>query len=163
MSRDTHGLTEWDRLAAGDGCPFDPPRQEPNEFWDSVSQLRVSTLCLLKNQSYRGHCILIYDRNHVVRPDQLTADEWLAFSGDLHTAVRALMAVCRPDHINVECLGNQMPHIHWHVIPRYRNDPRWSGPIWTTTVEEMDYSELPGIERRQLIDSLASCLREITT
>lgn len=73
--------------------------------------MKVSTLCLLKSQTYRGHCILIYDPKHVVRPDQLTAEEWSAFAGDLHDAVQALMAVCRPDHINVECLGNMMPHL----------------------------------------------------
>src|SRR5262245_10165031 len=110
-------VMDWDRLARGDGCPFDVPRAEPNDFWDSVKQLRASTLCLLKNQTYRGHCILIYDPRHVVRPDQLTIDEWRTFTTDVHRATTALMEVCRPDHVNLECLGNQMPHLHWHIIP----------------------------------------------
>lgn len=151
-------ITDWDRLAAGIDCPFEPPRTEPNGFWDTVARMSVSTLCLLKNQTYRGHCILIYDVRHAIRPDQLSPDEWARYCGDLHEAVRALMQVCTPDHINVECLGNQVPHLHWQVIPRYKSDPRWSGPIWTTTLEELHSKELSDDDRRGLVDALRSCL-----
>lgn len=86
-----HDKMNWDELAAGKGCPFDAPRFEPNEFWESVVQLSVSTLCLLWNQAYRGHCILIYDPKHVVRPDQLSAEEWAAYAHDLHSATKSLV------------------------------------------------------------------------
>ena len=138
---------DWFSLAAGENCPFDPSRVEPNPYWDSVVQLGVSTLCLLRNQFYRGHSILIYDPAHVIRPDQLTLDEWSSFTGDAHVAARALVELFRPDHINVECLGNEMPHLHWHLVPRYTDDPRWGGPIWTTTRDEMRSCELPEQER----------------
>jgi diadenosine tetraphosphate (Ap4A) HIT family hydrolase len=156
------GMT-WDQLAAGVDCPFDSPRKERNEFWDTVAPLAVSTLCLLKNQAYRGHCILIYDVRHAVRPDQLTADEWSAFSADLHSAATAVTKVCHPDHINVESLGMQVPHLHWQVVPRYRNDPRWGGPIWTTTIEEFEQArvELPASERAELIAALRKSLGKL--
>jgi diadenosine tetraphosphate (Ap4A) HIT family hydrolase len=144
-------IPDWDELASGSRCPFDIPRVEPNAYWDSVVQLKVSTLCLLTNQTYRGHCILIYDPKHVVRPDELTAEEWAAFARDLHEAARSLVKVCRPDHLNVECLGNVMPHLHWQVIPRYRDDPRWGAPIYTTTLEEFHQKRLPDDERQRLI------------
>lgn len=148
----------WFRLASGEDCSFDPPRAELSDDWDVVARLGVSTLCLLSNQAYRGHCILIYDPRHAARPDELSKLEWRRYSEDLHTAVRALVEVCRPDHINVESLGNQMPHLHWHVIPRYRTDPRWGGAVWTTTVEEMHHHELPEAERVCLILELRECL-----
>lgn len=153
--------TNWFRLAAGEDCPFDPPRAEPNDGWDSVARLSVSTLCLLRNQAYRGHCILIYDTRHAARPDELTSREWAAYSDDLHTAVKVLMEVCRPDHINVECLGNQMPHLHWHVIPRYRTDPRWGSAVWTTTIEEQHQNELGVEERAGLIEELREGLGRV--
>ena len=49
----------WDDLEKGKECPFDVPRTEPNDYWDSVVQMNISTLCLLQNQAYRGHCILV--------------------------------------------------------------------------------------------------------
>lgn len=150
--------TNWFQLAAGEDCSFDSPRLDPNDGWDVVAKLGVSTMCLLRNQAYRGHSILIYDLRHAARPDELSRLEWGSYSEDLHTAVRALMEVCRPDHINVESLGNQMPHLHWHVIPRYRTDPRWGQAVWTTTAEEMHQRELPEAERSRLILDLREWL-----
>jgi diadenosine tetraphosphate (Ap4A) HIT family hydrolase len=148
---------DWDALAAGQDCPFCRPRVEPNDFWDTVTELPVSTLCLLKNQTYRGYCILIYDVKHTIAPDQLTETEWSRFTTDVHRAVKALRAVCSPDHMNVECLGNTVPHLHWHLIPRYRNDPRWSGPIWTDSIDDLHRVELPSAERSELMALLRAC------
>lgn len=119
----------WDVLAKGIGCPFCAPRVEPNEFWETVAQLHVSTLCLLRKQRYRGHCILIYDPRHVVRPDQLAAEDWSKYASDLHRAVVAVTTTCQSDHINLACLGNLVPHLHWHLLPRYKHDPQWGSPV----------------------------------
>ena len=151
-------VLDWDALVAGTECPFDEPRVEPSEYWDTVTQLSVSTLCLHKNQTYRGLCLLIFDPRHAVRPDELTLDEWRSFSSDAHRAAEALMAVCKPDHVNMALLGNEIPHLHWHVIPRYKTDPRWGGPIWTTTREEFHDARLPESERTELIAGLRSVL-----
>lgn len=69
------------------------------------------------------------------------------------------MAVCSPDHINVESIGSQVHHLHWQVIPRYREDPRWGGPFWTTTLEEFPHMELADDERKELISSIRARLR----
>lgn len=148
----------WDDLAAGRDCPFDQPRAEAKESWETVATLGVSTLCLMRNQAYRGHCILIYDERHATRPDQLSASEWADYSRDLHRAVCALREVCEPDHFNVEMLGNQMPHLHWHIVPRYRQDPRWGGPIWMTQAADMREEMLPEHERRALMAALRTAL-----
>jgi diadenosine tetraphosphate (Ap4A) HIT family hydrolase len=43
---------------------------------------------------------------------------------------RALAAVYRPLKMNYELLGNEVPHIHWHLIPRLSGDPAARGPVW---------------------------------
>ena len=62
------------------------------------------------------------------------SNEWQAYAADLHRVVHAIVSVCKPDHMNIESLGNLMPHLHWHVIPRYKNDGRWGQPIWAPDV-----------------------------
>ena len=94
--------------------------------------LSVSSLYLAKNQTYRGQCSLIFDLRHAARPDQLTPDQWAAFCADLYVAQHAVVSVTQPDHVNIESLGNVVPHLHWHIIPRYVGDPRWGMPICTT-------------------------------
>ncbi len=138
---------------------MDAPRPASNEFWDLVAPLAVSSLYLGKNQTYRGHCSLIFDLRHASRPDQLTAEEWTAYCADLFAAQRAVVTVTRPDHINVESLGNVVPHLHWHIIPRYVGDPRWGMPIWTTPLSAMPETNLEAHDREALLRALRDALR----
>jgi ATP adenylyltransferase len=124
-------LDRFDQLARGLDCPLCLPRAESNDEWDLVAALSASSFYLAKDQTYRGRAMLIFDLRHAARLDQLSPDEWRAFSGDLYLAQHAIVGVCQPEHINVESLGNVVPHLHWHLIPRYRDDPQWGAPIWT--------------------------------
>jgi diadenosine tetraphosphate (Ap4A) HIT family hydrolase len=43
-----------------------------------------------------------------------------------------LRVALRPDKVNLASLGNQVPHLHWHVIPRFRDDPCFPDSVWST-------------------------------
>jgi diadenosine tetraphosphate (Ap4A) HIT family hydrolase len=150
--------TAWQRLVEGVDCWMDVPRPESNDFLDLVAPLTVSSLYLAANQTYRGQCMLIFDPRHAARPDQLTAEEWTAFCGDLYRSQRAIVEVTRPDHVNIESLGNVVPHLHWHIIPRYVDDPRWGMPVWTTPLSAMPEAHLKPAERAQLLERLRAAL-----
>src|SRR6478736_3187995 len=95
------GADVWRKLAAGVDCPFDSPRAASTEHWEHVAPLSCSSLYLPKNQTYRGHCILVLDLRHATRPDQLARQEWQRFCDDLYVAQHAIESVVRADHINV--------------------------------------------------------------
>jgi diadenosine tetraphosphate (Ap4A) HIT family hydrolase len=42
----------------------------------------------------------------------------------------AMFRAFRPAKLNYELLGNTEPHLHWHLIPRYRDDPKPKIPVW---------------------------------
>ncbi len=42
----------------------------------------------------------------------------------------AVRRVAKPDKVNLASLGNVVPHLHWHVIPRWNDDSRFPAPIW---------------------------------
>jgi diadenosine tetraphosphate (Ap4A) HIT family hydrolase len=44
---------------------------------------------------------------------------------------RGLRDGMRPDKINLASLGNVVPHLHWHVIGRWRDDPMFPGSVWS--------------------------------
>lgn len=148
----------WEARVAGQACPLDTPRLASTDYWDFVGKLAVSSLYLTKNQTYRGYCQLIFDSRHVSRLDQLSPQEWTALAADLFIAQQAIVRVVRPDHVNVESLGNIVPHLHWHIIPRFRDDPTWGTPIWQPPLDSMPDTRLPAADRDALIRALRESL-----
>ncbi len=69
----------------------------------------------------------------------MTTTEHTEFWTDVSAAARAIEAVFDPVHLNFQILGNQDPHVHAHVIPRYDPDPAPSMPLppeaWEASVE----------------------------
>jgi diadenosine tetraphosphate (Ap4A) HIT family hydrolase len=148
----------WDTLAAGQGCAFCAPRGDDTEHWNLVARLTVSSWYLPQNQMYRGHGVLVLDTRHATRLDQLSATDWQSCAADLHRVVRAVVQVCKPDHMNVQSLGNVMPHLHWHVVPRYKNDGRWGQPIWAPDVAAQPERRLATDDRAKLLAWLRAAL-----
>jgi ATP adenylyltransferase len=139
-------------------CPLDEPRGDLSRQFIFIAKLNASTLYLDRNQTYRGYCVLVYDPRHVTRIDELSADEWLVLAGDIHRAQSAIFKVCSPGHMNLASLGNVVPHLHWHLIPRYPGDPRWGDPIWTTILSDMPHTTLDDVEYLELTASIADAL-----
>ncbi|MBL8164889.1 MAG: HIT family protein [Anaerolineae bacterium] len=95
-----------------------------------IAQLSISTLLLFRDQRFRGYSILSFDPWDATSIEMLSDTEYAQFCDDLRRASRALRSALNPDHMNYELLGNSNPHLHWHIIPRYKTDPRWGRPIW---------------------------------
>jgi diadenosine tetraphosphate (Ap4A) HIT family hydrolase len=149
---------DWDARVSGTACPLCAPRPDSNDHWDLLAVLSASSLYLAKNQTYRGQCQLTFDRRHAARLDQLTADEYDAFSRDLFAAQHAVVRTVRPDHVNIESLGNVVPHLHWHIVPRSVGDARWGMPIWTTPLAVMPDHRLDPEDREALAASIRRAL-----
>jgi diadenosine tetraphosphate (Ap4A) HIT family hydrolase len=58
----------------------------------------------------------------------------------------------RPDKVNLASLGNVVPHLHWHVIPRYRDDAHFPAPVWGQ--KQRSAAETSLAERRALLHAL---------
>lgn len=61
---------------------------------------------------------------------QLADNERRTFLEDMSIIARGLSEAFHPDKMNYELLGNGIPHLHWHLIPRFKLDPSWGRPIW---------------------------------
>jgi diadenosine tetraphosphate (Ap4A) HIT family hydrolase len=135
-------------------CPLCLPRPDDSESWIKVRKLAVSTLYLDRNQTYRGHCQLIYDDGHATGIEALSHPKYIQLMNDVYRAAGAIQRTCHPDHMNYASLGNVVPHVHWHLVPRYRSDPRWGAPIYTTDSGDMPVTRLTAAEYQQLVDEL---------
>lgn len=104
------------------------PRDNEHTIW--IADLSTSTLLLFRDQRFKGYCILSFATRRTTSLESLSDDEYRMFFIDLRTASRAIRQALNPDHMNYELLGNSAPHLHWHIVPRYKTDLRWGQPIW---------------------------------
>jgi diadenosine tetraphosphate (Ap4A) HIT family hydrolase len=65
----------------------------------------------------------------------------------------------QPHKVNLASLGNAVPHLHWHVIPRYDDDPHFPQPIWSTPRRAVT-SDRPHPDTAALADALAGALEQ---
>jgi diadenosine tetraphosphate (Ap4A) HIT family hydrolase len=49
---------------------------------------------------------------------------------------RTLRELLAPDKINLASFGNVVPHLHWHVIPRFADDPHFPNSVWSARERE---------------------------
>ena len=91
-----------------------------------ICHLRVSRLFLFKEQTYRGRCLVSYDK-HVNDLNELTDEERNAFMADVAQTTRAMQKAFNPDKINYGAYSDKLSHLHFHLIPKYEGGPDWGG------------------------------------
>jgi diadenosine tetraphosphate (Ap4A) HIT family hydrolase len=71
-----------------------------------------------------GYAVVVFrGSRHVAGPCDLTDDETVGYWRAIRAAVRAIQDVFEPCHVNYQQLGNSVPHLHTHVLPRYDPAP----------------------------------------
>ena len=68
--------------------------------------------------------------DHVKEMTDLTPAQRNSLMDAVWQVEQAVREVMQPDKINLATLGNKVPHLHWHIIPRYADDAHFPQPIW---------------------------------
>ena len=109
--------------------------------WDTDADLRIAELThsfviLNRDQFFPGYTLL-FTKNHVTELFHLDRDVRIGLMEEVSTVASALYRVFTPAKINYELLGNMVPHIHWHIVPRFASEPLWPRPIWAAPHDEL--------------------------
>jgi len=74
-------------------------------------------------------------------------------TADRHVCMGAVMQVeqllrkhLQPTKVNLASLGNQVPHLHWHVIARFDWDTHFPSPVWASAQREAPTPALARVE-----------------
>ena len=121
----------WDSLISGENCPVcDLIRLDKQEdkHLIRICDLTLSRLYLAKNQYVQGYCVLICHR-HVIEPYELSGQERRSYFDDVALTASVLQKVFTADKMNYNILGNLVPHLHTHILPRYFTDSAPNRPI----------------------------------
>lgn len=100
-----------------------------NEFSVSVCTGEVAEVRLERRSRLPGYCIVVWRHGHVAEPTELTPGQASQYWAEVVAVGRAIQARFDPIKMNYMTLGNTVPHLHTHVLPRYHDDPAPAGPI----------------------------------
>ena len=95
-----------------------------------VADLGLSVAYLHDDQFFPGWTVLVLKR-HAAELFELTREERAGLIDEVSRVARALAATPGARKVNYALLGNQIPHIHWHLVPRLADDPAPGEPVWS--------------------------------
>ena len=98
------------------------------KFGIKICDLKVSQLILFKEQSHPGRVIVAY-KDHVSELVNISAEERALFIEDVATAANAVHKVFHPDKVNYGAYGDGGCHLHFHLVPKYKDEFEWGTPF----------------------------------
>lgn len=141
---------------AGSACPFcEQGRPEATPHGVRFFAGAVSDAYLVRADIQRGLSVVVFRGRHVVEPFELDAREAAAYGSEVLRVARALREVLRPLKLNYDVLGNSVPHLHTHLVPRYADDPR---PGWPFPFPDPDPPPMPEARLVRDVEALRRAL-----
>jgi diadenosine tetraphosphate (Ap4A) HIT family hydrolase len=127
-------------------CFYCEKDQRLYDLMIEICQLDVSTLYLFKEQTYRGRCLVAY-KGHVNELFELQETELKSYIKDVAKAAAAMKKAFSPNKINYGAYSDKLPHLHFHLVPKYQDGPSWGStfemmPASKVMLSDTEYSEL---------------------
>ena len=120
-------------------------------LWQPISQLRVSQLALYSDSRFPGRAILSLSKHYEYLEDvpPLLLKKFML---DAQDAITAIKRVTGAERVNFAVLGNAVPHVHAHLIPRKSGEePEPTKAPWEDTRSK---AELPQVEAMKLVEEI---------
>ncbi len=102
-------------------------KQGKNPYF--VKELKSGYVVLGDFQFYKGYTVFL-SKTHTDELHKLGEPLRTQFLKDMATVAEAVYKTFQPKKLNYELLGNTDFHLHWHLFPRYENDPRPETAVW---------------------------------
>lgn len=125
--------------------------------WED-SLCRVVRITGAEGDAFPGFCRVVW-RAHVAEMSDLDAPGRRHLMNVVLAVETALRTLVAPDKINLASLGNLVPHLHWHVIPRWRDDSHFPAPIWAAACRPAPPRDNPP-SRQALHEAISAALSE---
>lgn len=104
-----------------------------------IAELETGYVVAGDFQFFKGYTLFLC-KLHVPELHQLESSFKLKFLEEMSLVAEAVFKCFKPEILNYEALGNAEPHLHWHLFPRYKDDPHPKGPTWQVD-KSLRYSE----------------------
>ena len=114
-------------------------------FGIKICELEQSKVYLFKEQSHKGRVIVAH-KKHVSEMTELTPEERAAYFEEINHVAEALHKAFSPDKVNYGAYGDTGCHLHFHLVPKYKDEFEWGGTFEMNPKQkfltEEEYEEL---------------------
>jgi diadenosine tetraphosphate (Ap4A) HIT family hydrolase len=115
------------------------------KFGIKICDLEASQLVLFKEQSHPGRVIVAY-KDHISEPVDISPEDRAAYFEDVARVAKAIHKAFRPDKINYGAYGDGGSHLHFHLVPKYKDQFEWGTPFamnpGRVTLSDEEYEEV---------------------
>ncbi len=145
-------------MRRGEGCPMCAEgRPVATSHGIRYFEGEAADAYLRRPAIQRGLSVVVWRGRHVAEPTELTDVEAAAYWRELLIVGRAIETVMRPLKLNYNLLGNAIPHLHTHVVPRYDDDPN---PGWPFPFPDPEPDDLPEEELLPDVEALRAAAED---
>jgi diadenosine tetraphosphate (Ap4A) HIT family hydrolase len=117
-----------------------------------IREFKNSVFVIGDHQFFKGYSLLLL-KDHVRELHELAPDIQQELFQELMTAGKAVFETFKPWKMNYSCYGNEVPHIHWHIFPRYESDPFRLNNPWLNSAQFKEHPTKE-TEREKLIEKI---------
>lgn len=96
------------------------------KFGIKICELKTSKVYLFKEQSHEGRVIVAH-KNHIGDMTEMSDEERNDYFADVAKVSRALQKAFHPDKVNYGAYGDTGHHLHFHLVPKYKDGYEWGG------------------------------------
>ncbi|PLS32046.1 histidine triad (HIT) protein [Bifidobacterium margollesii] len=112
---------------SNEACAYCDEGPALDAFGIKIYELPASKVVLFKEQSHKGR-VIVASKHHVSEIVELSKEDRDAFFDDVDRVAKAVHATFHPDKVNYGAYGDTGHHLHFHLVPKYRDDEfEWGG------------------------------------
>ena len=114
-------------------------------FGIKICELESSKVYLIKEQSHLGRVIVAH-KKHVSELVELSQEELHLYFDEVAKVANVLHKLFQPEKVNYGAYGDTGHHLHFHLVPKYKDGYEWGGVFAMNPGEkyltEQEYAEL---------------------
>ncbi|MBR5357211.1 MAG: HIT family protein [Lachnospiraceae bacterium] len=134
-------------------CAYCAEGELLDAFGIKIGELPMSKVILFKEQSHKGR-IIVACKRHVDDISDLTVEERHQFMDDVSHVAEIIKELFKPDKVNFGAYGDTMHHLHFHLVPKYKDGFEWGGVFQmnpgAVKLSEEEYKELVEMVKAKL-------------
>lgn len=130
-------------------CFYCEKDERLDDLMIKICDLDASTVYLFKEQTYRGRCVVAY-KGHVNELFELGEKELNAYMKDVTRVAAAVKKAFSPNKVNYGAYSDKLPHLHFHIVPKYKDSYSWGG-VFEMNPQKTYLSDEEYIQRVKLI------------